>query len=688
MTDNVLLQGGRFVTGDPEVPLTKLLGFGADGGYLRSNGSAWTRVAGVAWSDITSAPDFALDNSVVKLTGDQSVAGQKTFTGYTLLTGGTEIGDYAEISGATYAGLYFRDRSETANEQYWGVEVKDALNKFRMFAYKSASPFFRDFLTVTRDDFDITEMEYGNATNKPPHTFHGNVTISEGSFYPNYVEQESRGDDYVGYWMHNTEQPATSEWWGFEVIEKQYRMVGYTNTTPFVRNFLTVNQDDGVQSIIYGNATDNPSHTFHGEITSKGGQLIVERDISAAQRWFLYGDAGANRLDAESAVDNAKQAHFNCRTVTSGAPTAGSLGYLFATNGGTRLTIGANGDLMFTGTLTGGTVPWARLSSVPTTLAGYGITDATVTTSGGTFDVDGDLGTAFRLGSTGSFTNRGPSSNNAGGLLSFNTHPNSGTTWYYSQFWLNSGGGAVYYRTRSGTAWGAWVRLNAFDSSDVLVSGFTVPWARLTSVPATFAPSAHTHPVSDITGRAVLTRGTGLTGANYDLSAAATWAVSYGSAAGTACQGNDSRLANSREWTATTVTLAEAELGTATTRRAWTAAMVHNAARRANATVLVLSATRNMATGDKGAVIYKTSTSAFTLTTVDSAMANGDMCLIQNRATAGNITVALGTSQVIHWFRGNGTAPATGARTIGIGGTATLIKIATNTWHIFGGGIS
>jgi hypothetical protein len=597
MTDNVLLQGGRFVTGDPEVPLTKLLGFGSDGGYLRSNGSAWTRVAGVAWSDITSAPDFALDNSVVKLTGDQSVAGQKTFTGYTLLTGGTEIGDYAEVSGATYAGLYFRDRSEAANEQYWGVEVKDALNKLQMFAYRSTTPFFSNFLSVTRSDFNITAMEYGNAT-------------------------------------------------------------------------------------------DDPTHTFYGEIISKDGQLIVERPGSPTQRLLLLGDSASLLVRAESAVANAKQTFFDSRTDTGAAPTGGSLGYQFRTNGGTRFTIAESGNVSWTGELTGGAVPWARLSSVPTTLAGYGITDATVTTSSGTFDVDGDLGTAFRLGSTGSFTNRGPSSNNAGGLLSFNTHPNSGTTWYYSQFWLNSGGGAVYYRTRSGTAWGAWVRLNAFDSSDVLVSGFTVPWARLTSVPATFAPSAHTHPVSDITGRAVLTRGTGLTGANYDLSAAATWAVSYGSAAGTACQGNDSRLADSREWTATTVTLAEAELGTATTRRAWTAAMVHNAARRANATVLVLSATRAMTTGDKGAVIYKTSTSAFTLTTADSAMANGDMCLIQNRATAGNITVALGTSQVIHWFKGDGTAPTTGARTIGIGGTATLIKIATNTWHIFGGGIS
>ena len=43
-----------------------------------------------------------------------------------------------------------------------------------------------------------------------------------------------------------------------------------------------------------------------------------------------------------------------------------------------------------------------------------------------------------------------------------------------------------------------------------------------------------------------LTRGTGLTGANYNGASATTWAVAYGTAAGTACQGNDARLSDAR----------------------------------------------------------------------------------------------------------------------------------------------
>ena len=51
----------------------------------------------------------------------------------------------------------------------------------------------------------------------------------------------------------------------------------------------------------------------------------------------------------------------------------------------------------------------------------------------------------------------------------------------------------------------------------------------------------------------------------------------FGTAADTVTQGNDSRLSNSREWTASTVSQAEAEAGTATTRRAFTAQRVFQA---------------------------------------------------------------------------------------------------------------
>jgi hypothetical protein len=60
-----------------------------------------------------------------------------------------------------------------------------------------------------------------------------------------------------------------------------------------------------------------------------------------------------------------------------------------------------------------------------------------------------------------------------------------------------------------------------------------------------------------------LTLGTGLTGTSFNGSAAVTAAVSYGTTAGTACQGNDSRLSDARQATNTNTQLASLGVGTA-----------------------------------------------------------------------------------------------------------------------------
>jgi hypothetical protein len=60
-----------------------------------------------------------------------------------------------------------------------------------------------------------------------------------------------------------------------------------------------------------------------------------------------------------------------------------------------------------------------------------------------------------------------------------------------------------------------------------------------------------------------LTLGTGLTGTSFNGSAAVTAAVSYGTTAGTACQGNDSRLSDARQATNTNTQLSSLGVGTA-----------------------------------------------------------------------------------------------------------------------------
>jgi hypothetical protein len=68
-----------------------------------------------------------------------------------------------------------------------------------------------------------------------------------------------------------------------------------------------------------------------------------------------------------------------------------------------------------------------------------------------------------------------------------------------------------------------------------------------------------------------LSTGAGLSAAGGSLS------VSYGASAGTSCQGNDARLSDSREWSASTVTQADAEAGTSTSRFAFTPLRVFQA---------------------------------------------------------------------------------------------------------------
>ena len=62
--------------------------------------------------------------------------------------------------------------------------------------------------------------------------------------------------------------------------------------------------------------------------------------------------------------------------------------------------------------------------------------------SNGNVNVNSLLGTVLFAGSTGGWSNRGPSGHNGGALLSINTHPGS----YYSQLWFDTANSNFYHR--------------------------------------------------------------------------------------------------------------------------------------------------------------------------------------------------------------------------------------------------
>lgn len=101
----------------------------------------------------------------------------------------------------------------------------------------------------------------------------------------------------------------------------------------------------------------------------------------------------------------------------------------------------------------------------------------------------------------------------------------------------------------------------------------TTDFLELENVPETFPPDAHSHEIAEVTGLQT---------------------VLDGKAAS-----DDARLSDSREWTASTVSQAEAEAGTATTRRAWTALRVWQAI---SAWWVTVSATKADADHSHGAI--------------------------------------------------------------------------------------
>ena len=101
---------------------------------------------------------------------------------------------------------------------------------------------------------------------------------------------------------------------------------------------------------------------------------------------------------------------------------------------------------------------------------------------------------------------------------------------------------------------------------------FSGSYIDLTDVPSEFNPSAHTHTINDVTDLQ-----SNLDGKEPTFTKNTAFNKNFGAASGTVCEGDDSRLTNSREWTASTISQAEAENGTATTRRAFTAQRVRQA---------------------------------------------------------------------------------------------------------------
>jgi len=272
-------------------------------------------------------------------------------------------------------------------------------------------------------------------------------------------------------------------------------------------------------------------NTFDGKLYTKkdnGTASIVEIGGSAAG--VSSFSAGTTGLTPSSA--------------STGAVTLA--GTLAVANGGTGVTTstGSGSNVLSTsptlvtpllGTPTSGTLTnctgytFANIASKPTSVSGFGITDAPTFSGNNAF-----TGANTFTNSTGQIFRRAATQDGillrgrAGGTTSLNVEIIPGTL------------------TASRT-------LTAPDISGTIVTTGDTGTVTSTMLAGSIANAKLAN--STISGVSLggtlntLTLGTGLTGTSYNGSAAVTAAVSYGTTASTACQGNDSRLSNTRNTT-------------------------------------------------------------------------------------------------------------------------------------------
>ena len=215
----------------------------------------------------------------------------------------------------------------------------------------------------------------------------------------------------------------------------------------------------GSQSVSFATTSD----TFSTGWTNYKG--VTENAVSGQLMWKNYGnnhtifDASNSTSPTGSGVNNTNSDIAWTGTYPTLMGWNGSSTYgvrvdsaRVADSAGSLTSMNISQFTNNSGYITG--ISFANVSSKPTTISGYGITDA-LYQNRDTINVDAFNATGLYRGSTSGWSNRPTIAHNGGALLTIDTHPSD----YHSQLFFDTGGDRLYLRNANAGTWGSWLTI-------------------------------------------------------------------------------------------------------------------------------------------------------------------------------------------------------------------------------------
>src|SRR6478609_3773477 len=192
---------------------------------------------------------------------------------------------------STLPQLNFYETDAAANAGHWSLSFNGGQLRFRTF--NDINTAGSNFLTVDRSNTVITALAFGNSTDAPQHTFYG---------IPNGRSILISGTNNVGLGLYNSTGGANAKYWQMYSSTSTWRMGFVDDGLSAVNDIFAANRTGfAVTNIFYGNATNNPGHTFYASAANQvnvqgpSGQYVnlemVVNAGTAGSTGFVFGQA-------------------------------------------------------------------------------------------------------------------------------------------------------------------------------------------------------------------------------------------------------------------------------------------------------------------------------------------------------------------------------------------------------------